>query len=420
MSEKRKIPFDILDSIRGIAALYVAIAHCRGTLWIGGTEFSRLFPRNTWDIWDYLMVGSSMLTRLAVEFVIVFFVLSGFSIAHSLSTNKSALQFYKRRFIRIYPSYLVALIWAGLVFVITRYWHPEWYDGSISGFSFVRTAEMNNFLDGNMIVKNLFYIPDIGLTTKEAFADPGYRFMPAFAAPGHGFITPFWSLTYEVIFYLLAPFLLRRVNLYALISFLLFAFNFVFPKIIWSLDLPLYVYGFFFVFNIYFALGVFAYRHYDKIASAFNSLSKNLLLVLIMGTVLVMYAVNLYFKTETVYSFIPSAILSVLLIGYFLKYQVRIKWLMSVGRFSYTLYITHLTSVFLYLGIYWLLFRPTVPYILNYAVWVPAVFFVVLIAWLQYLLVEKRTKDILNMLRKKGKPDTPVKSSVDITKPKVI
>ena len=110
MTEKRKIPFDILDSIRGIASLYVAIGHCRGILWVGGNEFSKMFPRDTWSIGDYLMFGTSMLTRLAVEFVIVFFVLSGFSIAHSLSGNTSPLQFYKRRFIRIYPSYVAALI----------------------------------------------------------------------------------------------------------------------------------------------------------------------------------------------------------------------------------------------------------------------------------------------------------------------
>lgn len=81
-----KKEFEILDSIRGIASLYVAIAHCRGTLWIGGNEFLKLFPLDTWSIWDYMMYGTSMLTRLAVEFVIVFFILSGFSIAHSLAS----------------------------------------------------------------------------------------------------------------------------------------------------------------------------------------------------------------------------------------------------------------------------------------------------------------------------------------------
>lgn len=375
MTEKRKIPFDILDSIRGIASLYVAIGHCRGILWVGGNEFTKMFPRNTWSIGDYLMFGTSMLTRLAVEFVIVFFVLSGFSIAHSLSANTSPLQFYKRRFIRIYPSYVAALIFAGLVFLITRYWHPEWYDGSITGFSFARTIEMNQYFDREVIAKNLAYMP------------------------GRGFITPFWSLTYEVIFYLLAPFVLRKMNWYASISFLLFAFHFFMPAVVQSWNLPLYIHEFLFVYNIYFVAGVLLYKNYDKAAQVFMQFSKPVLLAAIAGALLLMYAANLYFKIETVYSFMASALLGVLLIGFFLKYNLRISWLMGIGRFSYTLYITHLASVFLYLGIYWLVVKPQVPYILNYFVWMPAVLFVLLIAYVQYWLVEKRTKNILNLLR---------------------
>jgi len=389
MPEKRKIPFDILDSIRGIAALYVAIAHCRGVLWVGGSEFMRMFPRSGWGAWDYFMFGSSMLTRLAVEFVIVFFVLSGFSIAHSLSTNKSPLKFYQRRFIRIYPSYVVALIWAGLVFVITRYWHPEWYDhttidqavkagAGLDKIPFIRSEEMNNYFQWKVMLKNLVYMPSAG------------------------YITPFWSLTYEVIFYLLAPFLLRKVNLYAIISFILFAVNFIMPSKTLALGLPSYIHEFLFVFNIYFVIGILLYTYYEQVASWFKNIPKSVMLLGIAGSVALMYAVNFYFRVETVYSFVASAILGFLLIVYFLKYSVRIKWLMNVGKFSYTLYITHFASVFLYLGIYRMIFKPQVHFILNYFVWMPAVGFVVLIAWLQYLLVEKRSKNILNLLRSKS------------------
>src|SRR5690606_38767614 len=119
-----------LDSIRGIAALYVTIAHCRGSLWMGGNEFMRQTPMEAWSVIDYMTFGTSLLTRLAVEFVIVFFLLSGFSIAHSLSENRSALPFYKRRLVRIYPSYLVALLWAALIFIATKALFPQWYDGS--------------------------------------------------------------------------------------------------------------------------------------------------------------------------------------------------------------------------------------------------------------------------------------------------
>ena len=378
-TQKRKIPFDILDSIRGIASLYVAIAHCRGVLWVGGSEFLNMFPRNTWDTWDYIMFGSSMLTRLAVEFVIVFFVLSGFSIAHSLSGSKSPLQFYKRRLIRIYPSYVVALIWAGVVFAITCYAFPQWYDGSMTEFAFIRTNEMNTYFQTDVIIKNLFYMP------------------------GRGFITPFWSLTYEIIFYLLAPFLLRRINIYAIVSFLLFLTNLFIPSQLALLELPTYIHEFLFIYNVYFAVGVVLYKYLDSIMDWAAAVPKWAMLGGIGLLVMLMYGVNFYFRIETVYSFFVSGILGVVLIIYFLKYMVRIPWLMNVGKFSYTLYITHFATIFLYLGIYWWFAKPTVPYILNYFVWMPAVAFVLLVAWIQYQLVEKKTKNILNFIRAKSK-----------------
>lgn len=378
---KRKLPFDILDSIRGIASLYVAIAHCRGTLWIGGNEFIKMFPLETWSVGDYLVVGSSMLTRLAVEFVIVFFLLSGFSIAHSLSGDKSPLPFYKRRLIRIYPSYLAALVWAGLIFLATRAIFPEWYDGSMKDFAFLRTMQMNDYFETEVVVKNLLYMP------------------------GTGFITPFWSLTYEVIFYLLAPFLLRRTGLYAGVSALLFLVGLAAPGLVASAGLHPYIHDFLFIYNIYFACGVTIYRYFDQVMDWFSSISRRTHFITILIALAMMYGINFYLQAESSYSFMAAAFFSFLLIFYFLKYSVRIPWLINIGKFSYTLYITHLASIFLYLGIYWLIFRPQVPYILNYFVWVPAVFFCLAIAYLHYRVIESRTKEILNRLRFKKKVD---------------
>lgn len=373
----QKKDFQILESIRGIAALYVAIAHCRGVLWLGGKEFIKLFPLNAWTTWDAFKIGTSMLTRLAVEFVIVFFVLSGFSIAHSLATNKSPLQFYKRRFIRIYPSYVVAVIWAALVFILTRYWHPQWYDGSMREFAFVRTYEMNNFFKTDVIIKNFLYMP------------------------GGGFISPFWSLTYEIMFYLLAPFLLRKVNMYVIISATLFLVNLIIPEKVQQLSLPLYIYEFLFVYNIFFALGVFLYIHYSTISAWFTAYTKLEFFIIFAGIITIMFFGNIYLRAETVFTFIEAAMLSSMLIIYFLKYQLRIAWLMKIGKYSYTLYITHFASVYLYLGIYWYISGSRAPYITNYFIWIPAVFFVLGMAYIQYYLVEKRTQKILGTLRKK-------------------
>lgn len=377
MTGKKKIPFDILDSIRGIASLYVAIAHCRGVLWIGGNEYRNINPVENWNIWEYAMVGSSMLTKLAVEFVIVFFLLSGFSIAHSLSGNKSPLSFYKRRFIRIYPPYVAALVWAGLVFVITRYAYPEWYDGSLTKFAFTRTTEMNNYFDTSVMLKNFFYMPF------------------------NGFITPFWSLTYEVIFYLLAPFVLLRANIYIVISVLLFGLNIFFPGMIKSWSVPLYLHNFIFVYNIYFALGVALYNYYEPVMQFFSLFGKKIFILLIFISLGGMYGLNFYTRGETAANFMISAVFSILLITFFTSYKVRVEWLIKVGQFSYTLYITHFASIYLYLAFYWWLFDHKGGYILNYFVWMPAVFFCLAIAYMHYRLVENKTKKILVKIRSK-------------------
>jgi peptidoglycan/LPS O-acetylase OafA/YrhL len=160
-------------------------------------------------------------------------------------------------------------------------------------------------------------------------------------------------------------------------------------------------YEFLFVYNIYFVSGILLYNYFREVNQWMTHITKIQMISLLLLIILVMYATNFYFRVETVWSFLVSSIMGVMLIIFFLKYQVRIPWLMNVGKYSYTLYITHFASVFLYLSIYWLICKPQNPYILNYFVWMPAVFFALAMAWIQFRLVEKRTKNILNLLRSK-------------------
>lgn len=370
--------FIILDSIRAIAALFVVVSHCRGVLWIGGSEFLKRIPRETWSVVDYLVFAASMLTRVATEFVIVFFVLSGFSIAFSLSSNKSISQFYKRRFIRLYPPYIAALAWAGIVFLLTKFWFPQWYDGSITEFSFVRTNEMRNYFTTDVMVSNLLYMPI------------------------KGFIVPFWSLTYEIIFYLLAPFVLRYTNGYLVISILFFFIGLTTSGERDINNWTDFIYNYVFVYNIYFAAGIALFKYYDTCKALIKSWSMSsgvITMILLLG---IIFGLNFYFKVSvTTYSFVISAILGMVMILFFLRENVRIPWLINIGKYSYTLYITHFASIYLYLGIYWLIAKPREYFILNFWVWIPAVFFCLIIAYLQYLLVEKRTKDILGKWRSK-------------------
>src|SRR4051812_25747669 len=179
---KRKLNFDILESLRGLAALYVCIGHSRANLWIGGEKYLQLHPRGTLGITDYLILALNMLTRLSTEFVIVFFVLSGFSIAHSLRNSTTPLPFYKRRFIRLYPPYITAIIWAMAVVLLIQGIQPHLIDKTYSTPVLDRLADSRLLFNWAVFFKNLLYLPQLD-----------------------GMLRPFWSLTMEVAFYLIAP-----------------------------------------------------------------------------------------------------------------------------------------------------------------------------------------------------------------------
>src|SRR5258708_28937360 len=157
---KQKLNFDILESIRGLASLYVCIGHCRAICWIGGTHYMQLH-KNGLATSDYVVLGTNMLTRLTSEFVIVFFVLSGFSIAHSLRNSTAPAPFYKRRFIRLYPPYVTALLWAMLVFLLIRSIAPYLANGIYHTENIDRLTYSEQLFNWKVILRNLFYIPQL-------------------------------------------------------------------------------------------------------------------------------------------------------------------------------------------------------------------------------------------------------------------
>src|SRR6185369_5509062 len=81
---------------------------------------TQVTPKSHWSYWEWFNMILMQHTDLGTEFVILFFVLSGFSIAHSLSANTDMKAFYVRRAIRLYPPYVLGIIWAIVVFLIIK------------------------------------------------------------------------------------------------------------------------------------------------------------------------------------------------------------------------------------------------------------------------------------------------------------
>ncbi len=163
-----------LDGLRGVAIALVLALH--------------LVIRPNLKAWTHLLgAGPASLLNMAWCGVDIFFVLSGFLIGGIVFDRRGAnnfyVAFYSRRTTRIFPAYFLLI---GLAFLLT-----PGLDDSYAAFSWPRP------IGG-----------DVPLA--------GYVTFTANLYSASGFITsdwlgPVWSICIEEQFYLLAPFLLRRV-----------------------------------------------------------------------------------------------------------------------------------------------------------------------------------------------------------------
>lgn len=190
-----KPDFRILEGIRGLAAFVVLLNHARGYLFVGGRTY--LASHDT--LWDKLAIGLFQVTSLGLNAVIVFFVLSGFSIAHSVASGTGTGRFYLRRVIRLVPPGV-----AGLALAL------------------------------------------------------GVRQLVAQPLPYESYIPQYWSLYHEAIFYALAPLVVaiawrRYFGLAATVGYIAGV----------AMGMGDILHNFVFQYAFYFAVGVIAYHRRD-------------------------------------------------------------------------------------------------------------------------------------------------------------
>ncbi|TXJ25858.1 MAG: acyltransferase [Chitinophagaceae bacterium] len=359
-----KPDFRILDGLRGIAAVYVVFNHCRGNLLMGGAKYSEIVPAEQWSMLTKLYYAALQFTSLGTEFVIFFFVLSGFSIAHSLTRKPGLGGFYLRRLIRLYPPYIMALFYAGLVFFLVQTFAPA------------QLAEEDLkpvYYNAEYIFSNLVYIPKGAL------------------------IGQFWSLSHEVIFYILIALLFSG---YLRLYFILSIIGYLAGVIInWKgLSGETILTRFVFDYNIFFSIGIALYINYAKVASRFV-FKKFIFWMVACFFFVVMVIVKFYMGDNNRLSMLISAFLSMIMVVNFLYHKVD-NWLLGFfGKMSYTIYISHLASVFLFTIILDKLEFPYHSQITKPYIWLLGVLFCLLAAIPFYYAAEYPTKKLLNRLR---------------------
>lgn len=295
-----------LDFLRGFAALYVVVNHTRGAFFKGGRAWIEEAGAAGLTLGQKISLALLQTTSLGTEFVILFFCLSGMAMAHSLRRAPRALRFYARRAIRIWPPYLSAILFALLICSVFTWINPG---------NPLSRACADDLCDGVSLTKMAFYLT------------------------AHTTLTPqFWSLPYEVLFYLLCPFLLASVTTirWAFVgSILLTLIGWVFLGL--ELNPTTSVVVNFAVNSLFwFMTGVVGYHSFSRIPR----LGKGALSGVALALLLFVLLVKLQFGFSNGISSLAMVVLTLLLVRNLPQALVSIpqtNW----GSFSYSIYIFH-------------------------------------------------------------------------------
>ena len=188
-----KTNLSFLDGMRGLAALYVATGHARWLLWEGGENFRQQGH-------TYGLIGKSLALGMSVfkfghEMVLFFFVLSGFVIhlkyalqlGKGADTNFSFGSYFMKRFRRIMPPYLFAILLTFICDSIVAHYQFSIYTHT-TPLPLVN-QNITFYHSWASFIGNIFFLQD--------------SYVPVFGSNGS-----VWSLKYEWYFYMLYPVLL--------------------------------------------------------------------------------------------------------------------------------------------------------------------------------------------------------------------
>lgn len=300
--------------LRFLLALSVIASHASGI----GIPLPDGKPYPAWTM--YLLGGP--------QSVSLFFIISGFYMAMVLNTKyqNNTLRFYGNRFLRLWPTYIV-------VFLLACFFNP------------VASTVLQLTSECSLAVKSYIWLSNIFILGTDSFwllslDNCHLHYLPAFInqnSNGYSLLInqPAFSISMEMLFYLMAPFILKslkRVWIYFAIG-VIYYYYFILTN---NINL-IYQYHLFPSSFIYFALGALAW-HYSK-QNDFKLTDKKVIFIFI-GCLCLMFA-------YTLFSMILILGFAIMIPRLFelTKYS---KLDRLIGELSYPLYIVHY-PVLLYL-----------------------------------------------------------------------
>jgi len=367
-----------LHMLRGLAAFYVMVGHVRWLIAAPNVDFFSAPVSLQNKISIYLL----SIFRFGHEAVLVFFLLSGFVIHLSISKQIATGGTYKfnfkdyffKRFIRIYPPFILALIITFSLDIIaqklllTTHSHTTPYPIINSSFNFN------------------FSLPDLGGNL--LFAYPQYAIF-------WGSDGPLWSLKYEWWFYLLYPLFIAVNRWNAWVSLLLvFLIKVLVINLIYDYTLIKDILVF---FDIWFMGAIMADIFTKRIKININFLIP---LILLLPFCLFKSA-WIGFMPSEFWPYFGNLLFGLGIIGLiaicirfdsFLFKSVLSKALIFLGDISFSLYIIHLPFLLFISGL--LMKQNSEGHLPNHFWFVlPSIAFCTFLGWLCYQIVERPVVD---------------------------
>lgn len=318
-----------------------------------------------------------------------FFIISGFYMAlvlnekyfdQGLSNKKSYKLFISNRFLKLFPSYWVVLLLTAIVSFAFMYAsdgkevgkldHWVQYKDKLNIGSWVYLAFTNLFMFLQDMVLFLGLDPNSGsLYFTRNFENSNPVVVNFMLVPQT------WSIGIELIFYLIAPLILRKglKLILPLLLLSLLARAVMFGN---GFDFDPWTYRFFPLELLFFLMGAMAYHVYKKLKLGRYAFQlKGLAFLFLIGSI-VMYP---FIKLD--YKCIPFFIIFFLLLPYVFEFSKKSKIDRFIGDLSYPVYISHLfilmliihfgISSFYHLGLYLALFSILFSVLLHFLVLYP-------------------------------------------------
>ncbi len=377
-AQNTRLDWRIISWLRGLAAFYVVINHSRGALFSDSMMYEQYVnPKDNWHWWEWAQITLMNHTSLGSEFVILFFLLSGFSIAHSLRNNTNNASFYKRRLVRLYPPYLLGILWSFVALFLIWAIVPSIYYNASDGFiSFKEVYEKISYFP--TLLSNLFYMPKDNHLTHQ-----------------------YWSLPFEVVFYMLAPWMIKRFKAFGGLMLALYIIGWlVYGKAYHNPDHTNVFFQFSIEYGIYFIIGILFYKYKDSFIKNFKpGRITSVAAILVLFEMMVLAKGYLFGGEHNKITGIMTVGLTYLLLFSALKYNFRIKWLEKIGDYSYTLYVTHWATIFV-VKIFAVKLGYNYYYIHNLFFWLLGIPVCLATSYLLYLLVERPSNQFVEKLRK--------------------